>query len=385
MTLLKESFWLATTIVAVTVFISGAQAATPTITMQAFGKTQDGTQVSLYTLKNANGISADISDYGGIIARLIVPDRHGRMGDVSLGYNTVEDYIKGSPYFGALIGRVGNRIKDGRFTLDGREYQLPALNNEPNGIPCHLHGGTVGFDKVVWEATPSIVKDEPVLKLHYLSKDGEEGYPGNLDVTVTYTLTNDNALRIDYHATTDAPTPVNLTNHCYFNLKGEGEGDILGHVLQLAASSYTPVDSGLIPTGEITPVEGTPFDFREPHSIGMRVDSDHEQLKFGGGYDHNWVLDNQDGSLALAAKVSEPVSGRTMEVWTREPGIQFYCGNFLDGSNIGKTGRAYEFRSALCLETQHYPDSPNQPNFPGIILHPGETYETTTIYKFGTL
>lgn len=384
---LKKRFSLATAVVMVTLLASSAQAhaAPSTITMQAFGKTPDGTEVTLYTLKNRNGLSVDITNYGGIVTRLLVPDRHGQLGDVVLGYNSVEDYIAGSPYFGALIGRFGNRIAHGKFTLDGIEYELPAKNNAPGGIPCHLHGGNVGFDKVVWEATPVIVDDQPALKLHYLSRDGEEGYPGNLDVTVTYTLTNDNALRIDYRATTDKPTPVNLTNHSYFNLKGEGEGTILDHVLQIAGAHFTPVNAGLIPTGEIAPVKGTPFDFTAPHAIGERIDADDEQIKFGGGYDHNWVLDNQDGSLALAAKVVEPVSGRTMEVWTREPGMQFYAGNFLDGSNVGKTGRPYIRRGGFCLETQHYPDSPNHPNFPSTILRPGEVYETTTVYKFGTV
>ena len=354
-----------------------------TITMQFFGKTKDGTDTTLYTLTNANGIKMDVTNYGGIIVRLFVPDREGNMDDVVLGYNTVAEYILDTPYFGSLIGRVGNRIADGKFTLNGKTYNL-VTNNDPAGIPCHLHGGTVGYDKVVWDAEPFIENNVPGLKLHYLSVDGEEGYPGNLDITVWYRLTNDNALKIDYLATTDADTPINLTQHSYFNLKGEGNGDILDHVLMFNAAHYTPVNSGLIPTGKIESVKGTPFDFTTPHAIGERVDSDHQQMIYGLGYDHNWVLDNQDGDLALAATVFEPTSGRFMEVWTEEPGMQFYCGNFLNGSNIGKSGKAYNFRNGFCLETQHYPDSINQSNFPSTVLKPGEEYKTTTIYKFST-
>ena len=354
-----------------------------TITMQSFGKTKDGTDTTLYTLTNANGIKMDVTNYGGIIVRLFVPDREGNMDDVVLGYNTVAEYILDTPYFGSLIGRVGNRIADGKFELNGKTYNL-VKNNDPDGILCHLHGGTVGYDKVVWDAVPFIENNVPGLKLHYLSVDGEEGYPGNLDITVWYRLTNDNAVKIDYLATTDADTPINLTQHSYFNLKGEGKGDILDHVLMFNAANYTPVNSGLIPTGKIAPVAGTPFDFTTPHAIGERVDSDHQQMVYGLGYDHNWVLDNQDGDLALAATVFEPTSGRFMEVWTEEPGMQFYCGNFLNGSNIGKSGKAYNFRNGFCLETQHYPDSINQPNFPSTVLKPGEAYKTTTIYKFST-
>lgn len=353
------------------------------ITMQSFGKTKDGVDTSLYTLTNANGVKTDITNYGGIVVRLFVPDREGNMDDVVLGYNTVAEYILDTPYFGALIGRIGNRVAGGKFELNGKTYNL-VTNNFPDDIPCHLHGGTIGYDKVVWDAEPFIENNTPGLKLHYLSVDGEEGYPGNLDITVWYRLTNDNSLKIDYLATTDKDTPVNLTNHSYFNLKGEGNGDILGHVLMLNAANYTPVDSGLIPTGEIESVKGTPFNFTTPHAIGERVTSQNEQMVFGGGYDHNWVLDNQDGDLALAATVYEPVSGRFMEVWTEEPGIQFYGGNFLNGSNIGKSGKPYNYRNGFCLETQHYPDSPNQPSFPSIMLKPGEEYKTTTIYRFAT-
>lgn len=352
-----------------------------TITMKSFGQTENGTETFLYTLTNANGLKADITNYGGTVVRLIVPDRDGNMNDVVLGYNTLAEYLLETPYFGSIIGRVGNRIANGRFELNGKTYDL-VTNNFPADMPCHLHGGTVGYDKVVWEAEPFIEDNTPGLKLHYLSRDGEEGYPGNLDVTVWYRLTNDNSLKIDYLATTDAATPVNLTNHSYFNLRGEGNGDILSHVMTLDAAHYTPVNAGLIPTGEIGPVEGTPFDFTTPHPIGERIDADYEQIKFGGGYDHNWVLDNQDGELALAATAFEPDTGRVMEVWTTEPGVQFYCGNFLDGSLIGKSGRPYPRRSGFCLETQHYPDSVNQPNFPSTILNPGEKYQSTTLFRF---
>ena len=352
-----------------------------TINMKSFGQTENGTETFLYTLTNANGLKADITNYGGTVVRLIVPDRDGNMDDVVLGYNTLAEYLLDTPYFGSIIGRVGNRIANGRFELNGKTYDL-VTNNFPADMPCHLHGGTVGYDKVVWEAEPFIEDNTPGLKLHYLSRDGEEGYPGNLDVTVWYRLTNDNSLKIDYLATTDAATPVNLTNHSYFNLRGEGNGDILSHVMTLDAAHYTPVTAGLIPNGEIAPVEGTPFDFTTPHPIGERIDADYEQIKFGGGYDHNWVLDNQDGELALAATAFEPDTGRVMEVWTTEPGVQFYCGNFLDGSLIGKSGRPYPRRSGFCLETQHYPDSVNQPNFPSTILNPGEKYQSTTLFRF---
>jgi aldose 1-epimerase len=279
------------------------------------------------------------------------------------------------------VGRYGNRIANGQFKLDGKTYKL-ATNNSPGDLPCSLHGGNKGFDKAVWTAERTTVDGVPALKLSYVSKDGEEGYPGTLKVAVTYSVTNDNGLKIDYLATTDKATPVNLTNHLYFNLRGEGNGDILGHTLMMKADRYTPVNKGLIPTGELAPVKGTPFDFTAPHAIGERVNAGNEQMRFGGGYDHNWVLNNQDGKLAHVATLAEPTSGRVMEVWTMEPGLQFYCGNFLDGKLTGKGGKPYPFRSGLCLETQHYPDSPNQPKFPSTILTPGKTYRTTTIYKF---
>lgn len=351
------------------------------VTMNSFGKLDDGRECTVYTLVNANGVRADITNYGGIIVRLLVPDRRGHLDDVVLGYNSVRDYIRASPFFGAIVGRYGNRIANGKFTLDGQTYSL-ATNNKPGGIPCHLHGGKRGFDKVLWHAEPLLTNNTPGLKLHYLSRDGEEGYPGNLDVTVHYWLGNDNSLKIEYSATTDKATPVNLTQHSYFNLKGEGRGDILDHVLTLSASRYTPVNAGQIPTGELEPVVGTPMDFTTPHAIGERIQSKHPQLAHGDGYDLNWVIDGKPGELRRAAKVFEPRSGRVMEVWTEEPGVQFYTGNYLNNSYVGKSGTAYVIRGGLCLETQHYPDSPNHPNFPSTILRPGSRYQTATIYKF---
>ena len=351
-----------------------------------WGKTADGQDVHLYTLTNANGMTAVISDLGGIVVRLTAPDRAGRFADIVLGYNDLADYLRPghSPYFGALIGRYGNRIGGGRFTLDGKAYSL-AVNNGANS----LHGGIKGFDKVVWQAKPLVVDGAASLELHYRSVDGEEGYPGTLDITVVYRLTADNALRIEYAATTDKATPVNLTHHSYFNLKGEGESDILGHEMQINASRFTPVDSGLIPTGELRAVQGSPFDFTSPHTLGERIGANDEQLRLGNGYDHNWVLDSQNGTLALAARVHEPISGRVMEVLTSEPGIQCYVSNFLpkaDGpdakTQIGKSGKPYYFRNASCLETQHYPDSPNHPEFPTTILTPGKTLNSVTAYRF---
>ena len=347
------------------------------IEKHAFGKTGDGTPVELYTLTNANGLEAKITNYGGIVVSLLVPDRDGKPGDVVLGYETLGEYIENNPYFGTLVGRYGNRIARGKFTLEGIEYTL-AQNDGEN----HLHGGLKGFDKVVWKADAVRSKNSVGLKLTYLSKDGEEGYPGNLSVTVVYTLTNDNELKIEYTAVTDKVTIVNLTHHGYFNLAGAGLGDILGHELMIKADRFTPVDKGLIPTGELRSVKGTPMDFTRAVAIGARIDQAAEQLVLGGGYDHNWVLNNGDGSLALAAKVYEPTTGRVMEVYTTEPGIQFYSGNFLDGSITGKGGKVYEYRYGFCLETQHFPDSPNKPDFPSTVLKPGETYTTTTIYTF---
>lgn len=350
-----------------------------TITKEPFGTTKSGEAVDIYTLKNAKGSIAKIMTYGGTVVQLMVPDKNGKMGDIVLGFDNLKDYEEKSPYFGSIVGRYGNRIGNAEFTLDGKEYTLAANNNGQ-----HLHGGIKGFDKVVWQAEPIESKEGPALKLHYLSKDMEEGYPGNLDVTVTYTLTNDNELKIDYHATTDKPTICNLTNHCYFNLAGQGNGNILGHELMINADYFTPVDQYLITTGEIRPVKGTPFDFTSPTAIGKRIDANDQQIKYGLGYDHNWVLNKNDFEMSLAAKVYEPTSGREMEVYTNEPGLQFYSGNFLDGTLTGKNGKVYGYRSGFCLETQHYPDSPNKPNFPPVVLRPGQVYQTTTIYKFST-
>jgi aldose 1-epimerase len=348
---------------------------------KSFGRIPDGREAHLFTLQNASGLRADISDYGGTVVRLLTPDRQGQFADVVLGFDAVADYVKHSPYFGCIIGRFGNRIAGGRFSLEGQPYTL-ARNNSPGGVACHLHGGLRGFDKVMWRAEPFDAETGPALRLQYRSADGEEGFPGNLDVTVTYTLTRKNALRIDYLATTDRPTPVNLTNHTYFNLAGEGAGDVLGHVLTLNASRFTPVDAGLIPTGELALVDGTPFDFTAPHTIGERIEFPHEQLRLAGGYDHNFVLDHGGGTLAAAATVLEPQSGRLVEVLTTEPGVQFYSGNFLRGAFAGKHGHVYQRRHGLCLETQHFPDSPNQPSFPSTVLRPGDTLRSTTEYRF---
>ena len=351
------------------------------ISKQSWGTLPDGRTAHLYTLHNAKGMQMEVSDYGAIVTRLTAPDRNGTFTDVVLGYDKLASYLEATPYFGAIVGRYGNRIAHGKFTLDGKTYTL-ATNNEPGGIPCHLHGGDAGFDKVLWDAK-GIIKDDAVgLKLHYLSKDGEEGYPSNLDLVVYYWLTDENTLRIEYAATADQATPVNVTHHGYFNLGGHDSGTILDHELMLAADHITPVDAGLIPTGELMPVAGTPFDFTTPTAIGKRVNADDQQIKYGLGYDHNWVLSRWDGKLRLAASLFEPKSGRFMEVFTTEPAVQFYCGNFLDGTNIGKGGHAYQHRTGLCLETQHYPDSPNQPNFPSTILRPGEHYSHTTEYRF---
>jgi len=346
------------------------------IDVKAFGQTPDGKQVRLYSLRNANGLTADIMTYGAIVVSLKTPDSKGRMADIVLGYDNLQDYVKNSPYFGAIVGRYGNRIAKGKFKLDGAEYTL-ATNNNAN----HLHGGIKGFDKVVWDDKPVQRPDAVGVRLSYLSKDGEEGYPGNLKATVTYLLTNANELRIEYEATTDKATPVNLTHHGYFNLTG-GQRDILGHVLTLNADKFTPVDDGLIPTGELTAVKDTPMDFTKATAIGARIANEYEQLKFGGGYDHNWVLNKSGKGMTLAARVSEPTTGRVMEIHTAEPGIQFYSGNFLDGTITGKGGKVYQHRWGFCLETQHYPDSPNKPNFPSTILRPGEKYETVTMYRF---
>ena len=344
-----------------------------------FGKTPDGQAIERYTLRNANGVEADIITWGGIVTRLVVPDRSGKPGDVVLGFDGPEGYLAEHPYFGALIGRYGNRIARAQFTLNGKTYKL-AANNGPNA----LHGGLRGFDKRLWSARPLSAPEGQALELTYVSKDGEEGYPGTLTARVVYTLTGDNVLRIEYEARTDQDTVVNLTNHSYFNLAGQASGDILSHVIQIDADRFTPVDATLIPTGELRPVAGTPFDFRTPERIGARIDANDEQIKAGKGYDHNFVLNGRMGTLRRAARVTEPASGRVMEVHTTEPGVQFYTGNFLDGSLKGKEGAVYKFRTGFCLETQHFPDSPNQPSFPSTVLKPGQTYRSKTEYRFST-
>lgn len=344
---------------------------TMNVTKEPFGQVNDSTPVSLYTLTNDKGITMKVTNYGGIITSLIVPDKDGNPGDIVLGYDSLAGYLEKTPYFGAIIGRYGNRIAKGAFKIDGKEFHLP-INDGPN----HLHGGLQGFDKVVWDAREFKTDSTVGLIFHRLSKDMEQGYPGNLDVTVTYTLNNNNELRLDYLATTDKPTPVNLTQHSYFNLAGSG--DIKGHELLMKASKYTVVDSLLIPTGELRDVKGTPFDFTIAKPIGKDL------MATGGkpiGYDHNFVLDTK-GLDEVAIKVTEPTSGRVMEVFTQEPGVQFYSGNFLDGTIKGKGGKVYNQYDGFCLETQHFPDSPNHPAFPNTILRPGEKYQTTTIYKF---
>jgi aldose 1-epimerase len=348
------------------------------ITSVPFGKTADGNEALLYTLKNNAGMEAKITNYGGIVVSLRVPDRSGTVDDVVLGYDSLAGYLKETPYFGALIGRYGNRIKNGAFTLDGREYVL-ATNNGAN----HLHGGVKGFDKVVWNAEAAQSKDGPSLVLTYVSKDGEEGYPGTLSVKAVYTLTESNELVVEFAATTDKPTIVNLTHHSYFNLAGaNGPATILDHALMIDADRYTPVDSTLIPTGELEDVTGTPMDFRTPVAIGARIQDNDVQLKRGGGYDHNWVLNGYGKGVRVIARVTEERTGRILEVRSAEPGLQFYSGNFLDGTLIGKYGRKYVHRYGFCLEPQHYPDSPNQPGFPSVVLKPGETYNNRIVYAF---
>lgn len=346
---------------------------------KAYGSLPDGRTAFLYTLKNKNGMEVTVTNYGGIVVSLMAPDSHGTMKDVVLGFDSLSSYLVNDPYFGALIGRYGNRIGKGRFTLNGTEYNL-ATNNGAN----HLHGGIVGFDKVLWEVSELEGETGKSLVLRYVSNDGEEGYPGTLSVRVVYALSDSNELKIDYEAKTDKPTVVNLTHHSYFNLAGAGNGTILGHELQILADTFTPVDKGLIPTGELRAVKGTPMDFTMPTTIGDRIDASDEQIRRAGGYDHNWVLGKPAGTFGLAARVADNTSGRVMEVWTTEPGLQFYSGNFLDGSDMGKGGISYEYRYGFCLETQHFPDSPNKPSFPTTVLKPGETYNSSTVYRFLT-
>ncbi|HSO87601.1 MAG TPA: aldose epimerase family protein [Draconibacterium sp.] len=341
-----------------------------------FKTEHDGKSVVLFTLKNANGLVAQITNYGGKVINLWTPDKNGDFADIVIGYETSAEYLNTSEiYYGTLIGRYGNRIANGQFTLNDSVYTL-ARNNGEN----HLHGGIKGFNNVVWDAKKL---DDQTLELTYLSVDGEEGYPGNLNVKVVYKLTNDDELKVEYWATTDKPTPINLTQHSFFNLKGAGNGDVNDHIMQIMADAYTPVDSTLIPTGEIAPVDGTQFDFRTPTTIGDRINDEHIQLKYGNGYDHNWVLNKAETGFTHAAKVVEPASGRTLEVFTNEPGMQFYGGNFMTGKDTGKGGKMFAFRGAFCLETQHFPDSPNKPEFPSTILNPGEEYNSVCVYKFG--
>src|SRR5438477_3970698 len=341
------------------------------LTRKSWGRLADGTAVEIYALRNGK-IEAAITTYGGIVVSLQVPDRKGNMDDVVLGYDSLSQYVSNNPYFGAIVGRYANRIAHGSFLLEGKTYSVPKNNGDNS-----LHGGTRGFDKVVWKAKP--IKDG--IELSYVSRDGEQGYPGTLTATVRYTL-NDDGLRIEYSATTNKPTVVNLTNHSYFNLAGQGKGTILQQQLKIHASRFTPVDSTLIPTGELRSVEGTAFDFRALTPIGQRIAADEDQLHKGRGYDHNWVLDKSQGKLSEAAELYDPGTGRVLQVLTTELGLQFYSGNFLDGTIVGKQGRTYEHRSGLCLETQHFPDSPNHPNFPSTELKPGKRYRSVTAFKF---
>jgi aldose 1-epimerase len=357
--------------------LGGAQAK-KTMKKEPFGKTEDGQPVDLYTLSNKKGMEAAIINFGGIVVSLKVPDKAGKLDDVVLGYDQLDGYLTNKAYFGALIGRYGNRIAHGTFTLNGTTYTVPKNNGENS-----LHGGIKGFNRRLWTAKDVSDSHGQALELTYLSKDGEEGYPGNLTAKVVYTLTDQNELRIDYSATTDKDTVINLTNHTYFNLAGQGNGDILGHELTIRADKFTPVDATLIPTGELKPVKGTPFDFTKSTAIGARINQDDEQIKVGKGYDHNWVLNSGGkGAVSLAAEAYEPKTGRVLQVLTDEPGVQFYSGNFLDGSIQGKGGKVYNLRNGFCLETQHFPDSPNHSSFPSTVLKPGQHYKTTTVFKF---
>jgi aldose 1-epimerase len=387
---MKKRFCLIYVLVLTTVYMPGCKKKTPkepeitpevtkeaipmSANEEAFGQTPDGRKVVLYTLINSNGVRARITNYGAILVSLEVPDRTGRLADITLGFDSLDGYLKGHPYFGAIVGRYANRIGKAQFTLDGVVYKL-ATNNGEN----HLHGGIKGFDKVVWKTEDVRAESQTaLLKMSYISEDGEEGYPGNMACTVTYILTEDNELKISYEAETDKTTILNLTNHSYFNLAGQGTGDILGHELTLNADKYTPVDEGLIPTGEIRDVKDSAMDFTSSMSIGSRI----KQVE--GGYDHNYVLNSGGGSLALCAEVYEPTSGRVMTIHTTEPGVQFYTGNFLDGTLTGKNGRVYNKHYGFCLETQHFPDSPNKPDFPTVVLQPGQKYTSQTVYKFST-
>ncbi len=349
------------------------------IEKRLFGLLPDGSQAFLYTLTNASGMRATITDYGAAVVSLLAPDNNGKFDDVVLGYDSLSGYINGQSYFGVIVGRYGNRIGKGKFKLDGKEYQL-TINDGEN----HLHGGTHGLSKVLWSAEPMQTDSSQSLKLTCTSPDGDEGYPGNVTVQVTYTLNNNNELVIEYSGTTDQTTILNPTHHSYFNLSGSASNTILNHQLQIQSDSMTPVDRGLITTGELVPVAGTPFDFRTLTGIGLHIKDQNEQLTLGLGYDHNWVLRNYTGKVREVGEVYDPVSGRLLTMFTDQPGLQFYSGNFLDGSAVGKKGIAYQYRTGFCLEAQHYPDSPNKPQFPSVVLKPGETYRQTTMYKFST-
>jgi aldose 1-epimerase len=356
------------------VFVAAATGVTET----GFGTAPDGSPVRMFTLTNANGLELRAITYGLIIVSLKVPDRAGTLGDIVIGHDAMEGYLTRSRFFGAVVGRYGNRIANGRFTLDGHSYQL-TQNNGTN----HLHGGTKGFDKIVWDAKVNADPRGPSVVFTHTSPDGHEGYPGTLAATVVYTLANDNSLVVEYSAKTDKPTIVNMTQHSYFNLAGEGSGTVVDQVLTINADHFTPVDSTVIPTGELAPVDGTPFDFRKPTPIGARIDADHPQIKLALGYDHNFVLKRTGSGLEHAVRVVDPKTGRTMDISTTEPGIQFYSANKLDDSFVGKSGHVYGSRTGYCLETQHYPDSPNKPTFPSVVVRPGKDYQTTTVFKFG--
>lgn len=346
------------------------------VQQEVYGKLPDGREAKVFTLVNKNGLKARVTEYGAILVSMETPDKAGKLADITHGYDTLEGWLTNTSYFGATVGRFGNRIKDGKFSLDGKDYSL-ATNNDPGGIPCHLHGGLKGFDKVLWTGKPV----DGGVEFTYVSKDGEEGYPGNLTVKVTYTLNDANELKWEASATTDAPTILNIVHHSYWNLSGDPTTSINDHVLTLNAPHYLPTDAGLIPTGELAPVAGTPMDFTQPTAIGERVEADFEALKLGGGYDHCWVLPKGEG-VRLAARVKDPESGRVMEVHSDQPAVQFYGGNFLDGTVAGKGGVKYAHRSALCLETEGFPDSPNKPSFPSPVLRPGQTYKHVMIHKF---
>lgn len=360
-----------------------ASAAEVTIPSRSFGRLADGREARLFTLDNGRGLVAEVTDFGGIIVRLLVPDRAGRAADVVLGVDSAGEFEAKAAGFNSVIGRYANRIAGGRFTLDGQTYQLET-NSSSGGVPVHIHGGRQGFNRRLWTATPTVRDGLPAVRLSLASPDGDQGYPGNLQVEVLYSVTADGALRLDYTATTNRPTPLNLTNHAYFNLRGEGEGDILDHELTLRAARYTPVTPALIPTGELAPVAGTPFDFTRPRRIGERITADHPQMAIGRGYDHNFVLDHRGDAPGLAALVHEPASGRVLEVLTTEPGVQLFTANHFAGRLVGKSGRAYPRYGGFCLETQHYPDSPNQAAFPSTILRPGQTFRSTTLFRFST-